>query len=382
FRWLPLFHLVLALCAAEVLQLRPRSPTAAASFLLLFLSTIAVWIFQTQGEYGVALLFAYFQIAAVWVLFELFLPKFTYGGWSAALVTFAILLATYFCIPPNCGVPKYHLGQELLSPAPLDPQRLYLSIYPEPESAYRLEKKKQPIGQLVRPGSTSMWAGLTFINGYSPILPAGIAREFDFRIHGEINQHEAEYLVWDQSNPGALLEQVGIDGLVVAWDSGINPALGEDWEFVTSNDEAAVYHRTGPPFERVRSVQAIDSHPNEQFSTAAISEIQISRNKVSATVSVPGGGLPAMLTFSRPFFRGYKANLGREKLAVESYHGLFPAVGLSPGAHGRLVLSYEPSWLIIGGACSMVCALIWLLGFACAARAHFAASPTVPVYES
>src|SRR5437016_153325 len=39
FRWLPLLHLVLALCAAEVLQLRPRSPTGSASVLVLILVT-------------------------------------------------------------------------------------------------------------------------------------------------------------------------------------------------------------------------------------------------------------------------------------------------------------------------------------------------------
>ena len=47
--------------------------------------------------------------------------------------------------------------------------------------------KPEPVGQTLRAGSTSMWAGLRFINGYSPIRPAGIAREFETSIHGEIN---------------------------------------------------------------------------------------------------------------------------------------------------------------------------------------------------
>jgi len=55
-------------------------------------------------------------------------------AWAPPAVTFAVLLATYFCIPPNCGVPKYNFGQQLLDPAPLDRQRLYLSVYPEAES--------------------------------------------------------------------------------------------------------------------------------------------------------------------------------------------------------------------------------------------------------
>src|SRR5256886_2984180 len=307
FRWLPLFHLVLALCAAEVLQLRPRSPTGSASVLLLVVMTIPMSIFGIAGNYGSTVTWVYFQVAVIWAFCELFLPGTRFRDWAPPVATFAILLASYFCIPPNCGVPKYNLSQQLLDPAPLDPQRLYLSIYPEAESNYREEKKAGPVGQLVRPGSTSMWAGLHFINGYSPILPAGVPREFDFRINGETNPHEAEYLVWNQSNPNGLLAELGVDGLVVAWDSGINPALGPDWELITSTEEAAVYHRVGPPFERVRSVEWIDSRPEQKFSPAAISEIVDPRNDVSARVDVPAGNAPALLTFSRPFFRGYQA---------------------------------------------------------------------------
>src|SRR4051812_30786991 len=199
FRWLPLFHLVLAICAAEVLQTRRGSPTGAASTLLLIVFTIAMSILGTAGKYGATSAFVYLQIAVVWALAERFVRPVKFSHWTPVVAALAFLLATYLSIPPNCGVPKYNLSQDLLNPEPLDSQRLYLSIYPEPEHAYRVEKKTEPVGQLVRPGSTSMWAGLHFINGYSPILPAGVAREFDFRIHGEINLHEAEYLVWDQS---------------------------------------------------------------------------------------------------------------------------------------------------------------------------------------
>src|SRR2546423_10466570 len=73
FRWLPLFHLVLALCAAQVLQLRPRSPTGSASVLLLIVVTIPMSIFGMAGEHGPAVTWTYFQIAVIWAFFELFL---------------------------------------------------------------------------------------------------------------------------------------------------------------------------------------------------------------------------------------------------------------------------------------------------------------------
>src|SRR4029453_11311632 len=96
FRWLPLVHVVLALCAAESLRLFDRSSVRFA------------------------------------------------GSWLPATLTFVALLGTYLWIPPNCGVPKYNLAPELTDPAPLDPQRLYLSIYPAPETVYRAGKGQQP----------------------------------------------------------------------------------------------------------------------------------------------------------------------------------------------------------------------------------------------
>ncbi len=368
FRWLPLFHLVLALCAAEVLNLRANSPTGSATVLALIVLTIPMSIFGLAGDYGPTVTWVYFQIAVIWALLELFLPGMRFRDWAPPAVTFAVLLATYFCIPPNCGVPKYNLSQQLLDPAPLDPHRLYLSIYPEAESNYRVEKKAQPVGQLVRPGSTAMWAGVHFINGYSPILPAGVAREFDFRIHGEINPHEAEYLVWAQSNSNGLLAQLGVDGIIVAWGLGIDPALGPDWEFVTSTEEGALYHRIGPPLARVRSVTLIDSRPSEQFAAATVSEIDDSRNHVAANVDVPSGGAPALLTFSRPYFRGYEARLGNQKLRVDSYRSLFPIVEVPAGSHGKLTLIYRPWWLIFGGGIATASCLIFMTGLFRAAR--------------
>ena len=370
FRWLPLFHLVLALCAAEVLNLRPNSPTGSTTVLALIVVTIPMSIFGIAGNYGPSVTWVYFQVAVIWALCELFLPGMQFRDWAPPVATFAILLATYFCIPPNCGVPKYNLSQELLNSAPLDPHRLYLSVYPEAESNYRIEIKSAPVGQLVRPGSTSMWAGLRFINGYSPILPAGIAREFDFRIHGEINLHEAEYLVWSQSDSNKLLAQLGVDGLVVAWDSGIDPALGPDWEFITSTEEGGLYHRIGPPLARVRSVASIDSKPSEQFAAATISQIDDSRNHVTVDVDVTSGGSPALLTFSRPYFRGYEARLGQHKLRVDSYRGLFPIVEVPSGSHGTLTLIYRPWWLIFGGGIATASGLVFASGLfrACSER--------------
>jgi hypothetical protein len=375
FRWLPFFHLILALCAAEALRhdfAQDRQVRGLIALLLVGIGAVAMSILRIGGPYAFPLTWVLLVITGIWAFSEFFLRNESLRAWTPSCVTFAALLATYFCIPPNCGVPKYNLDQTLLEVAPLDPQRLYLSVYPPAESTYRADSKYGPIGQTVRPGSTSMWAGLHFVNGYSPIRPAGVAREFDFAIHGEFNPHMAEYLLWSQATADGLLAQLGVDGIVVAWEADVDPKPEPEWQRVASTDEGRVFHRVGAPLPRVRSVTSIDSRPNESFAPATISRINDSRNHVEIDVDVPSSGRPALLAFSRPYFRGYQARLGNQKLAVISYRGLFPVIEVPAGSRGQLVLTYRPDWLIYGGMLSILSATIWLLGFLGATRARFA----------
>ena len=284
-------------------------------------------------------------------------------AWLPVAVTFFALLASYLCIPTNCGVPRYNFSQELLKPEPLDPQRLYLSVYPWAELTYATVNKPQSVGQTLRPGSTSMWARLRFINGYSPIRAAGVAREFATSIHGEINPDVGSNLLNHQAGRDGELALMGVDGIVVAQEVNITPQPDSEWELVVSTDEGNVFHRRSAPFSRVRSVSSIDSRPNEQFVLATISQINDSRNFVNADIDVPAGDRSALLTFSRPYFRGYQAWLDGRKLPVTSYRGLFPVVEIQAGAHGRLALIYRPVWLIWGSATTAVCVLVIVLAF-------------------
>ena len=367
FRWLPFFHLVLAICAAEALRslydsIKPGSPPPGTTGLVLVvLIAVTMSILNRGGQYAFPLTWIFLGLSALWFLLDVFFRTSELREWTPAAIAFLALLTTYLCIPPNCGVPKYNLSQKLLGPAPLEPRRLYLSIYPWAEETYRVEKKPQPVGQIVRPGSTSMWAGLRFINGYSPIRPAGIAREFYATIHGEIDPGTGDYLLNYKAGEGGELARLGVDGIVVARELDIAPQPPSEWQLVVSTDEGRVFHRRGAPLARVRSVVSIDSRPNEQFVPATISRINDSRNRVEADVDVPSGDRSALLTFSRPYFRGYEARLGNQQLAVTSYRGLFPVIDVPAGVHGRLTLTYRPYWLKWGSGAAVVCALVFML---------------------
>ena len=312
FRWLPLVHLLLALCAAESLQLLGSS------------------------------------------------RKMPFArGWVPGLVTLAVLLGTYLWIEPNCGVPKYNLAQELTHPAPLNSQRLYLSIYPAPEHAYRVEEHPDPFGATIRPGSTAMFGGVRFVNGYSPIRPAGVAREFAAAIHGEIHPDVAELTLYSQSGRDGLLALLGIDGIVIAREVPTNPYPESEWQLAVTTEEGRVFHRQGGPLPRVRSLAALHSRPNEQFAVADVFHIVDRRNGVQADVSVPGDG-PALLAISRPFFNGYLARLGDRNLAVTSYRGLIPLIEVPAGSKGRLTVVYRPWWLVAGLSVAGLSVLILL----------------------
>jgi hypothetical protein len=363
FRWLPLFHLVFAICAAEALRLKPGSASLATVALgLVVLTSIAGLIFHTTGSYAFPFIWIFLGLASVWICLAILLRGSYFQSWVSVAITLCALLATYVCMSTNCGVPRYNFSQELLKPVPLDPQRLYLSVYPWAELTYAMTNRAEPVGQTLRPGSTPMWAGLRFINGYSPIRAAGVAREFATSIHGEINPDVGTHLLNDQAGRDGELALMGVDGVVVAREVNITPQPSSEWELVVSTDEGNVFHRRSAPFARVRSVASIDSRPNDQFALATISQIDESRNFINADINVPAGDQPALLTFSRPYFRGYKARIGDQKLAVASYHGLFPIVEVPAGTHARLTLVYRPPWLLWGGGLAVVSGLIVLLG--------------------
>jgi hypothetical protein len=369
FRWLPFFHLILAICAAEILHtVLPSRIAAITALALVVLTGISALIFQTAGSYALPLSWIFLGLAAAWFLWEFVARRSKLRPWAPLAITFCALLATYLCIPTNGGVPRYNFSQELLKPEPIDPQRLYLSVYPWAELTYCTASKPQPVGQTLRPGSTSMWAGLRFINGYSPIRAAGVARDFATSIHGEINPDVGSHLLNDQAGRVGELALMGVDGIVVAREVSITPQPSSEWELVVSTDEGNVFHRRSAPFSRVRSVTSIGSRPNEQFVLATISRINDSRNFVGADIDVPAGDRPALLTFSRPYFRGYKARIGDQKFAIASYRGLFPILEVPAGTHGRLTVAYRPAWLLWGGGVAAVCGLIVLLGVIAACR--------------
>ena len=353
FRWLPFVHLVLALCAADALRMsgtdRRLGPFAFGSIAGV---GAVMYLLGAAGPSSLPLLLVLLALAAVW----------SFAGtraWLPPALTYVSLLAIYFYIPPHSGTPRYNLDPRLTSAAPLDPQRLYLSVYPAAEFAYRSEAHPGPLGTVVRPGSTSMWGGVRLINGYSPIRPAGVARTFDAAIHGEVAPWAGDYFPAYKGGPDDVLAQIGVDGIIVASELTVVPKPDSEWELVHSSPEGRVYHRRGPPFPRVRANDG-----------SVIRVLEDSRQRVVTEIESRPGNAPTQLAFSRPYFPGYRAHLGGRALEVGAQAEMIPTVELPAGATGRLVLEYRPWWLVAGGAVAGACALFSLGALVAATRAQ------------
>jgi hypothetical protein len=310
FRWLPLLHLILAILAAEGLA-------------ILRVSTLVNWLLTSA--------------------------------------VFILLLLTYLLLPTNVGVPRYPFSEGLRDPYPLDPARLYLSIYPPPENAYRMENHPTPVGQVTRPGSSPMWAGLRFVNGYSPVRAAGVGKAFTFYTHGEIDPSMADYLVASQAGRTGLLATIGIDGIIIANQSTTPSPPSAEWTLVHADIEGRVYHRRGGAYPELRGLETLDTLPGQSFEKALVIIRESSRLTLAADVKIPSGRDGAVLALARPYFVGYCAKIGDQDLAVTSYRELIPIIKLPPGTEGRLTIRYRPWWLLWGATIAATSALLYLL---------------------
>jgi hypothetical protein len=171
----------------------------------------------------------------------------------------------------------------------------------------------------------------------------------------------------EQAGADGELARLGVDGITIASEMDFDPAPASEWELVTSTAEGRVFHRRGAAYPRIRALTSSQERMKVALPPVIISRIKEARNRAEADVEVPNGAASANIGFSRPYFRGYEARLGDQKLMVRSERGLFPVVELPSGSKGHLTLSYRPWWLVYGSALAILCAGIFVAGVAAAA---------------
>ncbi len=385
FRWLPLFHLVLALTAARGLHrlfsLRHRpvqvieNPGVWATALILGVAAAGVVCAPATTSLDVPAL-----VILTWMFVHARAAQFRNGKiwkrWAPAAVVFLSLLAAYHRLPIHPGVPKYRVGENLAQPAPLATDRLYLSFYREPDRHYWAAQTPENFGAVLRLGSTSLFGGVHLVNGYSPIMAAGVGRLLKSETHGNLFPDTAAWLIPAEAGSDGLLARLGVDGLIVARDYPLplEPPPVE-WERVHSSEEGDIFHRRSGALADVQSWRSAEPDGETRFALAQIRVVKNSRQRVVAQIDVPPGGDGALLAFRRPWFPGYRATLDGESLPVGSYRGLLPTVELPAGSRGELVLRYRPRAVVWGGALSAASLLVLI---AAVARMKLKIAPPTP----
>ena len=146
-----------------------------------------------------------------------------------------------------------------------------------------------------------MWGGIHLINGYSPILPSGVAREFAFAIHGELQEWKGEDLVRSQAGPDGELARLGVDGIIVASELRLDPKPDSEWLLVYTSGRRARFPSTRRAASRVfvrrgrLSLDQTNSFPLQKSHASSTGGTGF-----LADVAVPPDGNPALLTISRP----------------------------------------------------------------------------------
>lgn len=366
FRWLPLLHIVLALTGARALQLlasrtrgfhwRQNPGLWASGGVLLAWGAMRTCRTGSPDPLTDAIPPFMLAVGLGWAALDA-LPILPRGWklWGAGLATVASLWGTYRYAHTNTGLPIYPAEQNLTRIEPLSTDRLYLSLYREPDRFYRVFQVPPGFGAVVRMGSMGMYAGVRMLNGYSPIMSEGVGKAFQVETHGNVPEAAGERLLREEAGADGLLARLGVDAIVLTHDYQ-TPARppADEWERVAVFDEADVYHRRGGSLPAVRAWTSAEPGAPARYAPASVRVVENTRQRVEVEVMVPAGGSSALVAFSRPFSAGYTAALNGQELKVGSFRGLLPTVEVPAGSRGRLTLSYRPRAVKWGAALAAV----------------------------
>ncbi|HEX6099038.1 MAG TPA: hypothetical protein VF432_22185 [Thermoanaerobaculia bacterium] len=344
FRWLPLFHLVLAILGAIALEEAKRAWIVG---LVLLGITVA---FQPGVWIHAAVLAA---LCLAWSRFQTAMP---------AILTAAAIVLTFAAFHDREEVSRWTIR----TGTQLDPSRRYLAMYGVDSMQHAA----------LLPGNLPMLAGRKFVNGYSPMGLAALNDVFQFDVHGPIRPDRAEQLLRYESGRNQLLHHLGVDGLLVPVPlvqrnaallsrNGWTPAARIADCFVLHRERLsdplflaalavktpgeqqayeAVFQRRTPQLP----VVLLADGGRERYGPRQLANVVEARNET--TFVVRGKGSKALIVFRRPWLPGWRASIGETPLPVLRANLLMPAVEIPAGAEGEVRLVYRPRSLRIGAA--------------------------------
>ena len=362
FRWLPLLHLVLALAAAEAWSLGDDTTERENRWrhcgglvgVLIGVGYLALcgWSLPEFDRHALDLAL----IAAAWAgIGAAAVGRPVVQAWLPAGVVAAAVLSLFLRVPPNLAVPVFPFDESFLDAAPLDRERLHMSLYVE-EDLPTTRLRPGAVGQAFRPGNSAMLAGIRMINGYSPIHPRGISTMLPFEAHGQMFPKAVQWAFARGAGPGDVLAVIGVDALIVTKHAaGLGSLPAGEWDKVWSGDEADVYHRRGVA-GRTAAIVARDAPADRP--PARLPLLVDGRHR--AAIDLPAADEDRLVVFPRPWYPGWQAMLDSQPLVTTAYQNVAIAAAVPPGEAGQLEIRYRPAGFMLGLPIALVAALITL----------------------
>ena len=373
FRWLPLFHLLLAILGAVALERR----AAKAALALVAVTAVAAIAFGREPEATLLHAAILAALCVIWLFVD-------HAAMPAA-VTAAMILLTFATFSKRGEVPIWEYDEALLSPGVLHPARRYLAMYGFDQTVAADARGRDTRGLLaeLRPGNIPMLAGVKFINGYSPLGLAAMRNVFDVDVHGPMNPRRAELFLRYETGPNELLHQLGVDGLIVpetmarrhaqilarnGWRPAArvanalvlhrerihSPVFKAAIAVKTGNEQqayAAIFNRRTPQLPVVLYVgrasgRPADSQPTlHRYWQRDLREVEEGRNQTIVRFEDKGPG--TLLVFRRAWLPGWRATVDGKPVPVLRANMIMPAVEVPPD--GFVVrLYYRPASLVAG----------------------------------
>jgi hypothetical protein len=365
FRWLPLFHLILALLGALALERR----TARFALALVVLTALASVAFDHEPQATLLHAAIVAALCVVWWFVE--------SDWMPAAITVVMIFLTFATFSKRGEVPSWRYDETLLSPRVLDPARRYLAMY-DMDSTLAEDahgRASRGIRSEMRPGNIPMLAGVEFVNGYSPLGLAALRNVFDVDVHGPMNPQRAEIFLRYETGQNELLHQLGVDGLIVpeAMAKRHAPTLARNgWIPAARLGHSLVLHReriVSPVFRAAVAVRIGDEQKAysaifnrrtpqlpvvlyargdgkpQRYASRDLRIAEAGRNHTR--VVFEDKGPQTLLVFRRPWFPGWRATVDGKPVPVLRANMILPAVEV-PADGFEVRLFYRPASLVAG----------------------------------
>ncbi len=415
FRWLPMVALLLSLVGAQALQqvrAAAESKRPSVGFwatLLVTLVWLPAWLVGHASDFKILWQgMAFTLVGAGWCLVEWRTPNASgLSRWTPAAVAIVLAGITFVPVDTSMEVIAWNPA-EMNRALPLDRGTRYLSVHVWSDlfaaSETGQERKYSASGKAILPGNYNQYAGVEFINGYSPMQPVGMTKLFAFGTHGYIGGPSPDAdpkhirsivrFIRNESGPDDLLALMGVNGLIVSDTfSDIVPALEQNgWQRQAPIAGATLLHRAEPKKAAAQAIKLAartdnsmqmfdlienrklfdapwvlfshgtgetfdDATPAQEYADARVEVVSESRHRVVAEVRNPTTDRETLVLFSRPIFPGYTATFNGKPVSIERFQAILPAVRLPHGESGTVVLEYRPNSLQRGSQLAM-CAIL------------------------